>query len=125
MQTVEDCRTETIDELKEALAVIASGLPGADIAESYETAVDGFQALSCACLLLEGDVGGFHRHLYWAAFARRRFWQRLRDEGQLDIPFAARSRTDAFFCALATGDVPLAIELGTAAPGEWLPDGEH
>ncbi|WIG93772.1 Imm49 family immunity protein [Myxococcus sp. SDU36] len=114
-----------MEELREHLAVIAGGRPAAELGTVYEEVEQCFQATACCALLVAADRESFQKHLCWAALARRDFLRRLRDEATLNDFRCARSRSEAFFCAVAAGDIALAVEIGDLSPSAWIPDGEY
>ncbi|ATB51177.1 Imm49 family immunity protein [Corallococcus macrosporus] len=113
------------EELQEHLAVIANGRPAAEQGPVYEEVEQCFQATACCALLVAADRSNFQKHLCWAALARRDFLRRSQEEGTPSDFRCARSRSEAFFCALAAGDIALAIEIGDLSPATWRPDGEY
>lgn len=114
-----------IDELKENLSIIAAGYPAATIGDTYEETEEHFQAIACCRLLNSWDQEGFRRYLFWAGLTRRHFLYRTREKDASSDFRRARSRSQGFFCAIAAGDLPLALEIGDLSPSMWTPDGEY
>lgn len=114
-----------IENLQEHLALIAANHPVAEVGQVYEETEECFEAVACCALLLSVDRAGFQRHLFWSALARRYFLQRSKEQGSADDFRCARSRSNAVFCAVAAGDVALAVEVGDLSPVQWNPEGEY
>ncbi|HSP81038.1 MAG TPA: Imm49 family immunity protein [Myxococcaceae bacterium] len=114
-----------IEGLQEHLSVIAAGHPVEEVGEVYEEVEEYFQATACCALLVSADREGFQRHLFWSALARRYFLQRSQEQGSADDFRCARSRSNAFFCAVVAGDMALALEIGDLSPEQWRQEGEY
>ncbi|HYO73698.1 MAG TPA: Imm49 family immunity protein [Archangium sp.] len=114
-----------MENLQEHLSVIAADHPVLDVGEVYEETEECFEATACCALLLSMDRVSFQRHLFWSALARRYFLQRSKDQGSAGDFRCARSRSNAIFCAVAAGDVALAVEIGDLSPSQWNPEGEY
>lgn len=118
-------KRQLVDLLKEQLSIIGGGYPVAKLGDVYEAAAVCFQAVGCSNLLISADKGGFYKNLIWAGFTRRHFLKRSVAERGTDDFHLARSRCESFFCAVAAGDLPLALEIGDLSPRGWMPDGEY
>ncbi|NTX53274.1 Imm49 family immunity protein [Myxococcus sp. CA039A] len=116
---------DIMEELQEQLATIAGGAPAVELGRVYEEVEQCFQATACCALLVAADRASFQKHLCWAALARRDYLRRIRDEGPPNDFRCARGRSEAFFCAVAAGDIALAVEIGDLSPSVWIPDGEY
>jgi hypothetical protein len=114
-----------LDQLKDHLSVIAAGHPAVKIGETYEEAEQCFQAIACCKLLRSADKAGFQRYLFWSGLTRRYFLQRSQAEDSQSNFRCARSRSEGLFCAAAAGDIPLALEIGTLSPTDWMKQGEY
>ncbi|KFA94396.1 immunity 49 family protein [Archangium violaceum] len=114
-----------LDQLKEHLSVIAAGHPVAKIGESYEETELCFQAIACCKILGSVDKASFQRYLFWSGLTRRYFLHRSQGEGSSGNFRCARSRSEGFFCAVAAGDIPLALEIGALSPMDWVQKGEY
>jgi hypothetical protein len=117
-------REASLELLKEHLSIIATKGPVEKLGEAFEEAEKCFQAVGCSDLLLFADQDRFRRNLVWAAFTRRRFLVRCRDDGVADFRLAS-SRSDALFCALSAADLTLAKEIVDLSPTSWIPEGEY
>lgn len=123
--SLRELQKHLIEDLQEHLAVIASRAPTAEIGAEYDGAEECFHAVACCKLLASADRAAFQRYLFWAGLTRRYFLRRCKAEGTLEDFRTARSRSEGLFCAAASGDVPLAVEIGDLSPASFRKDDEY
>jgi hypothetical protein len=122
---LDEIRLWLIDDIKEAVSIIASLDPVAEIGDAFETAIAGFQALGICNLLSAFDTEGFFRNLLYSGQTRRYYLRRNADEGNATSPHLAISRNTSLFDAIAAGRNDLAQEIVNLSPTRWIPDGEY
>jgi hypothetical protein len=120
-----DRQEQVFEILKEQICVIGAKYPVAEMGTVYEQVEECFHALACCHLLRNADKNKFQNNLVWSALGRRHFLMRCESEKNPNNFCLARSRSDAIFCALAAGDLELAIEVGDRSPPAPMLDGEY
>jgi hypothetical protein len=75
--------------------------------------------------MLYADVGKFRDLLIQIGGARRYYLQKSQQQGNVNDRYLAISRTEAFFDALAAGELTLARDIARASITRWKPDWEY
>jgi len=122
---LKDIHDLNLDEIKEILSIVATGIPMSDIGEQMQFLSQALEARGIGFLLLDFDTAAFFRNLQRSAHARRFFLRKSREQDSTDTVFLALSRTDALFDCIAGGDWLLAKDILDLSPLSWMPEGEY
>lgn len=120
-----DAHAEILEELHWTLIQVMEAELMAPRGDEFDTLCSHFEALALCHLQEFADVDQFRLNLVRAGQARRHFLRRCRSEGATNVRHLARSRTNAFFAALAAGVLPLAREIVTESTHAWNPQWEY
>ena len=114
-----------LPEIQEMFLRLAAAPPIGKVAEELENFSNYFQALAIAHLLLGADLEQFKIYLTRSGYARRYFLRRSAEERNDGDPRLALGRTEAFFDAVAAGQMELARQIVRLAGETWRPDWEY
>ena len=112
-------------EVKDAVLILAGGYPIAALGETLENFSNYFQGLAISYLLRDADLNQFTAYLTRSGFARRYFLRRSAQDGNTGDARLALGRTEAFFDALAAGQMALAREIAGLSGDTWRSDWEY
>lgn len=125
MDNLQEIRQNVIEQIKENLAIMASGAPISSIGLSFEETSSSFQTLASCNLLLSMNSDAFSRNLFFSGCTRRYYLDRSRTEENEDSDHLAISRTEALFDAIVARHDALASDIVRLSPANWIPDGEY
>ncbi len=125
MENLQEIRQNAIEQIKENVAVVASGAPMSSMGQPFEETSSLFQVLACCNLLLSMDYDAFSRNLFFSGCTRRYYLDRSRTEENKESYHLATSRTEAFFDAVVSRHDALASDIVRLSPDDWIPDGEY
>jgi hypothetical protein len=120
-----DVHEQIVFQVKEHLAIVASGSLVEKIGASFEQLSTCFQALGICHLLEFADTGEFRENLVRSGHSRRYFLRKSREQGNLFDRHLGLSRTEAFLDAIASGQLSLAQDIARLSVTAWDADAEY
>lgn len=122
---IADVHAVIVPEIHERVALVFENHPMARMSSTFEELSSLFEALGLCHLLEFVDLGEFAQNLCRSGHARRYFLRRSHEEGNVDEPQLAISRSRAVLDALVAGDIALASDIAALSGTQWRPDWEY